>query len=147
MDWQQLPAINASFNGVAGLCLLGGFIAIKNRKIEIHRSFMVAALICSALFLCGYLTHKTIKGMSGQAVNTTFAGEGVWRAIYYPMLITHLILAMAFLPLVFFTVKNAIQKRFTRHKAWARWTWPIWMYVSVTGVLVYFFLYQWFPVA
>lgn len=142
---QQLPSINASLNGLATLLLTTGFVFIKMSRKHAHRNCMVAAFLTSALFLVGYLSHKVLKGMAGNAINTTFQGEGIWPWIYYPMLITHVLLAMVIVPLIFRTLYLAIRQRFEDHKAWARWTFPLWYYVSITGVLVYFFLYQWFP--
>jgi uncharacterized membrane protein YozB (DUF420 family) len=87
------------------------------------------------------VAHKfLVKG-----VHTPFAGEGLWKTFYYGMLISHIILAIVILPLIFVTFNHALKGRFDRHRAWARWTFPAWFYVSVTGVLVYFFLYVWFP--
>ena len=147
---RQLPAINASLNGLATLLLLTGFLFIKADRARFqnaHRTCMLSAFSVSAIFLILYLTHKTLKGMSGMEVNTKFAGEGIWAWIYYPMLISHVLLAMAIVPLIFVTMNHAVKGRFEKHRAWAKWTFPLWFYVSVTGVLVYFFLYRWFPAA
>jgi len=101
---------------------------------------MVSAFTVSVIFLFFYVLHKVlVKG-----VHTSFAGEGLWSTFYYGMLISHIILAIAIVPLVLTTITLAIRGRRERHRAWARWTFPIWYYVSVTGVLVYMFLYQWF---
>lgn len=140
-----LPSLNASLNGLATSLLTVGFVLIKMDRRQGHRNCMVAAFLVSALFLVGYLTHKALRGMAGDAINTSFQGEGIWPWIYYPMLITHVILAMVIVPLIFRTLYLAFKQRFEDHKAWARWTFPMWYYVSVTGVLVYFFLYHWFP--
>lgn len=141
MTVADIPALNACLNGLSTVLLTLGFIFIKRGQREAHRNCMIAALGTSAVFLVGYVTHKIlVKG-----VHTPFGGEGFIRTVYYVMLISHVILAMAIVPLVLITVSRALRERFDRHKCIARWTWPIWMYVSVTGVLVYFFLYVWFP--
>jgi len=137
---ETLPAINAALNGSATLLLTAGFACIKSGRVNAHRNCMVGAFAVSALFLTGYVLHKILV----QGVHTPFGGEGLWRSFYYIMLATHIVLAMAILPLVLTTLTLAVRGKFARHKAWARWTFPIWYYVSVTGVLVYFFLYQWF---
>ncbi len=142
---QNLPAINASLNGLATALLTTGFILIKLGAKKAHRNAMVAAFLTSAVFLVGYVSHKTLRGITGEAVNTSFHGEGIWPWIYYPMLITHVLLAMVIVPLILRTLYLAFRQRFEAHRRWARWTFPLWYYVSITGVLVYFFLYQWFP--
>ncbi len=143
-----LPGINASLNGLATVLLTIGFALIWKDRVKYknaHRAVMLTAFGVSVVFLCFYLTHKGLKASVGAAVNTTFAGEGVWRWVYYPMLISHVLLAMVIVPLIFVTLFHAFKGRFDKHRAWAKWTFPLWYYVSVTGVLVYFFLYQWFP--
>jgi len=148
-DWvHALPGINASLNGVATLLLTAGFTLIvtnRERYWKLHRNFMVGAFAVSVVFLACYLLHKGLRASLGGEINTTFAGEGVWAWIYYPMLITHIILAMVIVPLIFVTFFHAFRRKFDKHRKWARWTFPLWYYVSITGVLVYFFLYVWFP--
>ena len=101
---------------------------------------MLGAFSVSIVFLLGYVLHKIlVKG-----VHTPFGGEGFWVGVYYSMLVSHILLAMTIVPLVLMTLILALRNQRQRHQAWARWTFPIWYYVSVTGVLVYFFLYQWF---
>ncbi len=102
---------------------------------------MLSAGVVSAVFLVGYVTHKILVG----GVHTPFGGQGAVRAVYIAMLVSHIVLAMAIAYLVPRTFWFALSGNFERHKAWARWTFPIWYYVSITGVLVYFFLYQWWP--
>ena len=138
---ELLPAINASLNGVATLLLATGFVFIKMGRKDAHRKCMMSAFGVSAIFLVGYVANRVLA----QTAHTPFAGEGVWKSIYYTMLISHILLAMVILPFIFITFNHALKGRFEKHKAWARWTFPAWFYVSVTGVLVYFFLYQWFP--
>jgi uncharacterized membrane protein YozB (DUF420 family) len=101
---------------------------------------MVSAFAVSIVFLFFYVLHKALV----RGVHTPFAGEGFWKLVYYPMLLSHILLAMAIVPLVLVTLGLALRGRRERHRAWARWTFPLWYYVSVTGVLIYFFLYRWF---
>lgn len=136
----QLPGLNATLNGMATICLTAGFILIKQGKKKAHRTAMVSALTLSIIFLFFYVLHKILV----RGVHTAFAGDGFWNWVYYPMLISHIILAMVIVPLVIITLLHAFRGKFDRHRAWARWTFPLWYYVSVTGVLVYFFLYVWF---
>lgn len=141
MTINDIPALNASLNAVATVLLTIGFVLIKQGKREAHRKVMLTACFVSAVFLVGYVTHKILI----RGVHTPFGGEGPIRAVYYTMLITHIILAISIAYLVPRTFAFAIKGNYERHKAWAKWTFPIWYYVSVTGVLVYFFLYRWWP--
>ena len=148
MTINDIPAINASLNALATLLISFGFILIKTGRKTAHRFAMISAGVVSAVFLVGYVGHKILKGMAagaGEAVHTQFGGEGPIRTVYYVMLITHVILAIAIAYLVPRTFALAFKGEFERHKKWARIVFPIWLYVSVTGVLVYFFLYQWWP--
>ena len=150
MTINDIPAINASLNALATLLISVGFILIKTGRKTAHRFAMISAGVVSAVFLVGYVGHKILKGMAagaGEAVHTQFGGEGTIRTVYYVMLITHVILAIAIAYLVPRTFALAFKGEFERHKKWARIVFPIWLYVSVTGVLVYFFLYQWWPSA
>lgn len=133
------PEVNASLNGCSVIFLTLGYIFIKLKRIMAHRIMMVSALLFSAVFLGFYLVYHFQTG-----ARTPFHGTGVWRLFYYTMLISHIILAIVILPLIFKTLKFALQKDFVHHRRWARYTYPLWYYVSITGVLVYFFLYQWF---
>ena len=140
MSVSDLPALNAGLNGIATILLLAGFLFIKNERKIAHRFCMLGAFSVSCVFLVTYVLHKIlVKG-----VHTPFGGEGLWRTFYYGMLISHVILAIVIVPLILVTMTHALKGRFERHRAWARWTFPLWFYVSVTGVLVYFMLYQWF---
>jgi putative membrane protein len=141
MTTHDLPAINASLNALSTVFLTLGFIFIKQQKQDAHRKCMMAAFVTSSVFLVCYVLHKILV----RGVHTPFGGEGFIRTAYYVMLISHILLAMAIVPLVLITMNRALKQRFELHKKIARWTWPIWMYVSVTGVLVYLMLYQWFP--
>lgn len=137
----DLPAFNASMNGLATVFLTVGIICIKLGHKNLHRGFMAAALSASVVFLVGYVGNRVVAGTA----HTPFAGPGFWKGVYYPMLASHILLAIVIVPLVLRTLWLAVRGEFERHRAWARWTFPLWYYVSVTGVLVYFFLYQWFP--
>jgi uncharacterized membrane protein YozB (DUF420 family) len=139
------PAVNAGLNGVATLLLTAGFILILGKRIEAHRTCMMGAFAVSAVFLVSYVAHKVMRPMYGLEANTSFGGEGIWAGVYYFILITHVILAMVIVPLVLRTIYLGLKRRDERHRRWARITFPLWYYVSITGVLVYFFLYQWFP--
>lgn len=143
MTIQDIPALNASLNGLATVLISIGFICIKTGRIAAHRKVMMSAMVVSAVFLVGYVTHKALV----RGVHTPFGGEGAIRTVYYTMLISHILLAMSIAYLVPRTFLFALRGDIVRHRAWAKWTFPIWYYVSVTGVLVYFFLYQWWPVA
>lgn len=150
MTLNDIPALNAALNALATLLIAVGYVFIRSGNKTAHRASMFSAGVVSAVFLVGYLTHKVLKGMAagaGEAVHTQFGGEGPIRTVYYVMLISHVILAMAIAYLVPRTFALAFSGQFERHKKWARVVFPIWLYVSVTGVLVYFFLYQWWPAA
>lgn len=143
MTLQDIPALNATLNGLATVLITAGFVFIKTGRKEAHRRAMMSAAAVSAVFLVGYVTHKVLI----RGVHTPFGGEGAIRAVYYTMLVSHILLAMSIAYLVPRTFWFAIRGDFARHRAWAKWTFPIWYYVSVTGVLVYFFLYRWWPAA
>ena len=143
MSVSDLPALNATLNGLSTVLLTAGFICIKTGRKGAHRNCMMAAFATSAVFLVCYVTHKVLV----RGVHTPFGGEGFIRTVYYVMLLTHVVLAMVIVPLVMVTIARARRGDFEAHKRIARWTWPIWMYVSVTGVLVYCFLYRWWPSA
>jgi putative membrane protein len=138
---QVLPVVNASLNALSGMLLFTGFLFIRQRRIQIHKRFMLAACTSSILFLISYITYHSIR----HGVVTRFAGTGGWRTLYLTILTTHTILAVVVLPLAIITVLKGLRMNVPQHRRIARWTFPVWMYVSVTGVLVYFFLYQWFP--
>ena len=139
MSLSDLPAVNAFLNGTSAILLTAGYVFIrKNRKIA-HRNCMVAAFVTSVLFLTCYLIYHYHAG------RTEFRNPQWFRPIYLTILISHTILAVAIVPLVLVTLLRAIKERFESHKKIARWTWPIWMYVSVTGVVIYVLLYQIFP--
>ncbi|MGD1030657.1 MAG: DUF420 domain-containing protein [Opitutaceae bacterium] len=139
----QIPTFNATMNGIATVLITAGFVCIKRGKKEAHRKCMLSAAVVSALFLVGYVTYHALR----RGLHTPFGGTGFIRAVYFPMLISHIILAASIAYLVPRTFLFALRGDFARHKAWAKVVFPIWFYVSVTGVLVYFFLYQWWPAA
>lgn len=141
MTIQDLPALNAGLNGLATLLLTAGFVAIRSRRIALHQRCMKGAVVVSAVFLITYVLHKVLV----RGVHTPFGGVGTIRTVYYAMLLSHIVLAIVIVPLVLRTVTLALRGDFERHRRWARWTFPLWYYVSVTGVLVYFFLYRWWP--
>jgi putative membrane protein len=142
MTVQDIPTLNAALNATATMLLLAGFIFIKQGKRDAHRAAMLSAGAVSALFLVGYVAHKMLV----RGVHTPFGGEGAFlRATYYTMLFTHVVLAMAIAWLVPKTFAIALKGEYERHRRWARITFPLWLYVSVTGVLVYLFLYVWWP--
>lgn len=140
---QEIPALNAALNATATVLMTAGFVFIRRKRIAAHRACMLSAGFVSALFLVGYVAHKILV----RGVHTPFGGEGWIRGIYFIMLMTHIVLAMAIALLVPRTFYLALTGQIDRHCRWARWTFPIWLYVSVTGVLVYFFLYHWWPAA
>ena len=141
MTAADLPPINASLNAIAGLLLVSGIIAIKREAKKMHGLLMGAAFVVSCVFLVFYVLHKVLV----HGVHTPFGGAGAWRAIYYSMLVSHIILAICVPPLAIVTMRHALAGRYDAHRRLAKITFPIWFYVSVTGVLVYFFLYRWFP--
>lgn len=133
------PALNATLNGTSAALLLTGRVLIAKRRIVAHRICMIAAVVASALFLASYLFFHFKVG------NILFLGQGWVRPVYFTILISHVTLAMAIVPLAIVTLTRGLGGLYPQHRAIARWTWPLWMYVSITGVLVYFMLYQWFP--
>jgi uncharacterized membrane protein YozB (DUF420 family) len=141
MSVADLPALNAGLNATATVLLLAGFAFIKSERKLAHRNCMAAAFVVSCVFLSTYVLHKVLV----HGVHTPFGGEGGWKIFYYVLLASHVILAMVIVPLILVTIIHAIKARYEKHRAWARWTFPLWLYVSVTGVLVYFMLYRWFP--
>lgn len=150
MNTDDIPALNAGLNALATVLMTAGFAFIKAGNKVAHRACMLATGVVSAVFLVGYVAHKILKGMeagAGEAIHTQFGGEGAIRVVYLVMLLTHVILAMSIAYLVPRTFHLALTGQYERHKKWARIVFPIWYYVSVTGVLVYFFLYQWWPSA
>jgi uncharacterized membrane protein YozB (DUF420 family) len=132
----DLPAVNATLNGLSGVLLATGYVLIRMRRIELHRKVMISAFITSSLFLVCYLVYHAQVG------SVPFVRQGLVRPLYFTILITHVTLAATVLPLAIITLTRGLKGRFAQHRRIARWTFPIWMYVSVTGVLVYVLLYQ-----
>jgi putative membrane protein len=141
MTISDLPAVNASLNAVSTVFISAGWYFIRRGAWQRHMVCMIIAVISSTFFLTGYLVYHAHVGEK----STHFAAGGAVAAIYFTMLITHILLAFVTLPLVILTLIPVFRKRWDRHRRIARWTMPIWLYVSVTGVLVYLMLYQWFP--
>jgi len=145
MTLSDLPAVNASLNGLSTVLLVLGWRHIKAGRRFAHRNCMIGAFVTSSLFLACYLTyHFQMQKLHGRA-HTSFTDPAWFRPIYLAILVTHLIGAFAILPLVTLTFQRAIRERFELHKQIARWTLPVWLYVSVTGVVIYLLLYQIFP--
>ena len=134
-----LPHLNAVLNTTSTLLLLAGFRFIRLGRIQAHRNCQVTAVLTSTLFLISYLTYHYYHGA------TRFAGQGLVRPVYFTILITHTILAVVIVPLIVVTLYRAARGDFVRHRRIARWTLPLWLYVSVTGVIVYLMLYQIYP--
>lgn len=140
MTIADLPALNAVLNGTSALLLAAGYYFIRHGRVKPHRNCMISAVVTSTLFLVSYLYyHANVQGV------TRFENPEWFRPIYLTILISHTILATVLLPLVLVTVYRAGRGRFERHRRIARWTWPVWIYVSVTGVIIYLLLYQIFP--
>ena len=138
-QYSYFPALNAGLNGTSAVLLLTGRALIARGRVAAHRACMIAAVAASALFLACYLFFHFKAG------NILFLGRGWARPVYFTILITHVSLAIVIVPLAIVTLNRGLRGRYDKHRAIARWTWPLWMYVSVTGVIVYFMLYRWFP--
>jgi len=134
-----LPHFNAFLNFSSFVLLTSGYFFIRRRNVIAHRNCQIAALAVSVLFLISYLTYHAHHG------STRFQGQGIVRPVYFVILITHTILAAVIVPFVIITVRRAKRGDFLRHKAIARWTLPMWLYVSITGVVVYLMLYHLYP--
>ena|SRR5689334_18528998 len=140
MSTSDLPAVNATLNGLSAVLLTAGYFFIRRGNKIAHRNCMVSAFVTSTIFLICYLTyHFTVKAI------TRFREPEWFRPIYLAILLTHTVLAVVIVPLVLITLHRAVKERFELHRKIARWTWPLWMYVSVTGVVIYLLLYQIFP--
>lgn len=129
-----LPALNATFNTLAALSMSAGWLAIRRRRIALHKGLMLTGVAFSALFLASYLVYHHFHG------DTPFPGLGWIRPVYFGILVSHIVLSIAMLPMILSTLFYALTKRFPSHKRIARWTLPIWLYVSVTGVAIFFLL-------
>ena len=129
-------ALNATLNGVSGILLACGYAAIRARKIQIHKRFMISAFIVSCVFLVSYLIYHYRVG------HVAFHGHGWIRPVYFVLLTSHTILAITIVPMILITLRRALLEKFDKHKIIARWTLPLWFYVCVTGVIVYLMVYQ-----
>jgi putative membrane protein len=139
--WSDLASLNACLNAASGLLLVLGHRAIRRFEIERHRRLMIAAAVTSAVFLASYVAYHAKVG------SVHFSGEGVIRPVYFTILFSHTVLAAAILPLALRTLYLGLKRRDEKHRRIARWTYPIWLYVSVTGVVVYVLLYRLYPPA
>jgi putative membrane protein len=137
----SLPLLNAVLNGISAVLLGSGYVAIRCRKISWHKACMLSACATSTLFLVSYLTYHYHVG------SRPFPGQGSIRIVYFIILISHTILATVIVPLVLITLYRALRAQWSRHRQLARWTLPLWFYVSVTGVMIYVLLYQLYPVS
>ena len=138
MTVTDLPALNAVLNSCATVLILAGLVAIKLRKLKLHSALMIAALGVSAVFLTSYLIYHYHVG------HVRFAGQGAVRTVYFTILFTHLVLAIVNLPMIILTVIPALRQKFDKHRRMAKITAPVWLYVSVTGVIVYLMCYRWY---
>jgi len=145
MSLTDLPAINASLNGLSAIFLGTGYYFIRRKNRDAHRNCMIAAFVTSALFLACYLTYHGYLAYYLHRGPTRFTDPAWFRPIYLGILLTHTVLAAVIVPLALITLQRALRQRFELHKRIARWTWPLWIYVSVTGVLIYLLLYRIFP--
>lgn len=142
MTAHDLPAVNGTLNGLSAIFLTAGFVFIKKNNVRAHKICMISAFSTSVIFLLCYLTYHIFVHHV-----TRFENPAWFRPYYLGLLLTHTVLAVVIVPLILITLSRALKERFALHKKIARWTWPLWMYVSVTGVLVYLILYQIFPQA
>jgi putative membrane protein len=133
-DLSFMPAINASFNALAALCLIAGYVAIRRKNPGVHRLLMVSAFACSALFLVGYLSYHFVHG------DTKYTGTGSLRVVYFTLLISHILLSISVVPLALTSFYFALTRAFVRHRRLNRVFLPIWLYVSLTGVVIFFML-------
>ncbi|MDX2034035.1 MAG: DUF420 domain-containing protein [Blastocatellia bacterium] len=141
MSISDLPTLNACLNSLSAILLTLGYFFIRQGKRTAHRNCMIGAFATSTIFLASYLFYHFSKPLGP----TVFQGQGIVRPIYFFILLTHTILAVIIVPMIFITLSRAFKARFDRHRAIARWTLPLWLYVSVTGVVVYLMLYQLYP--
>ena len=137
--YSVLPHLNATLNASSFVLLSSGYYFIKRKRVQAHRNCQLAALTASIIFLVSYIVYHAHHG------TTRFAGQGIARPIYFTILITHTFLAAVIVPFVIITVRRAMRGDFARHRAIARWTLPMWLYVSITGVVVYLMLYHLYP--
>ncbi len=147
MTISDFPAINASLNGTSAVLLGFGFYFIRRKQVPAHKRCMIAAFVVSAIFLGCYVSYHYLLFHRYHQGPTRFTGQGWVRPLYFSILLTHTILAMVIVPMILVTLYKALRGRFESHRRIARWTWPLWLYVSVTGVVVYWMLYHLYPAA
>jgi uncharacterized membrane protein YozB (DUF420 family) len=145
MNLAGLPAVNACLNGLSAVFLGAGYRFIRRKNQPAHRNCMVAAFGASVLFLACYIAYHSYLAFHLHRGPTVFKNPAWFRPVYLAILLTHTVLAVAIVPLAIITLARALRRRFDLHRRIARWTWPLWMYVSVTGVLIYLLLYRIFP--
>ena len=145
MSLADLPAVNAVLNGLSTIFLVAGYVLIKQKRQNAHRACMVAAFSTSILFLIGYITYHSYVAYVLHRGPTRFVDPAWFRPIYLTILISHTFLATIIVPMVLITLAYGLKGRFDKHRRIARWTWPLWLYVSITGVIIYLLLYQIFP--
>ena len=145
MSIHDLPAVNASLNGLSAIFLTSGFIFIRRGNKIAHRNCMISAFCTSVVFLVCYVIYHSYRYYALHVGPTRFENPQWFRPIYLTILLTHTVLAIVIVPMILITLSRALREKFDRHKKIARWTWPLWMYVSITGVVVYLLLYQIFP--
>ncbi len=131
-----LPTINASLNALAGILVVCGIVAIKQSKKEIHRKLMIAAFVCSTVFLCSYVYERLTTHLL-----TRYPGTGFLKTLYFLVLIPHTLLAVTIVPFIIMAIRHALRGEYDKHKRITRWLYPVWLYVSTTGVIVYLMLY------
>ena len=136
VDFNIFPAVNASLNGASAILITTGRALIRRQKVRLHRACMITAVVTSSLFLVSYLYYHAHVG------SVHFPGQGWIRPVYFAILISHTLLAAAVVPMILFSLSYGLRGRFDRHRRIAQWTYPVWLYVSVTGVVVYIMLYQ-----
>jgi len=152
MDWLSqydlsfLPLLNAVLNSIALVLLIAGLVLIRRKRIAAHRAVMLSAFAVSTAFLVLYVLHKTWRGAVGEDLNSTYHGEGLLRTAYLVILLTHVVLAMTVPVFAIALIVLGLKRRDATHRKVARWGWPIWVYVSVTGVVIYLMLYPFNPV-
>lgn len=140
-----LPHVNAFLNTVSAALLVTGYVLVRRGRVEAHRRAMLAAFIVSAAFLVTYVTYHTLLAYHLGQGPTRFRGEGFVRPVYFTVLLTHTVLAVAVVPFILLTLRRGLRRQDERHRRLARWTLPVWLYVSVTGVAVYAMLYHFYP--
>jgi len=145
MSIHDLPAVNASLNGLSAIFLTAGFVFIKQKNKIAHRNCMISAFCTSVVFLICYVIYHSYRYYVLHVGPTRFENPSWFRPIYLTILLTHTVLAVTIVPMILITLNRALREKFDAHKKIARWTWPLWMYVSVTGVIVYWLLYIKFP--